>query len=449
MKQKSNFNYFMALWIGELVSLVGNGLSSFALSIYVYQQTGEATHLSLLTLFSFLPSVLLTPIAGGLADRFNRRVLMLIGDSLSAVGLIFIYFHIQNGTSSFTIIVIGVTISSIFSSLLEPAYRATITEILTPDEFSKASGLVQLAGAAKFLFAPLLAGILLQFMSIEKILLIDISTFFVTVASILYVMRAKKTTEKKEQHEEPFLLSLKNGWDYMMKKQGIIALILAMTIVSFSMGFLQTLIKPLLLSSLNVAQVGTFESFAAVGMLVSSLAIGLTKRKWQLQQTLGKALLFSGLAISLLGVNFPIVFLGLAAFCFFSFLPFINMSADVLLRSNVDEAFQGRVWGITGLVSQFGFVISYAISGPLADYLFIPIFATNGILAPSLGKIFGVGNSRGIGFLFFITGILLSCTGVYFSKSSKINLLSKNADVIRDQAVEAEMNESFSESELS
>lgn len=165
-----------------------------------------------------MPSVLLTPIAGGLADRFNRR--MLIGDSLSAIGLIFIYFHIQNGTSNFLIIIIGVTISSMFSSLLEPSYRdrATITEILTPDEFSKASGLVQLAGTAKFLFAPMLAGLLLQFLSIEKILLIDIGTIFVTIGSILFVMRASKTVEKKEI-KEPFLLSLKTGWHYMVQKK--------------------------------------------------------------------------------------------------------------------------------------------------------------------------------------------------------------------------------------
>lgn len=217
------------------------------------------------------------------------------------------------------------------------------------------------------------------------------------------------------------------------------SLILAMTLVSFSMGFLQTLIKPLLLSTLNVAQVGTFESVAAVGMLISSLVIGMGKRKWRFQQTLGKSLFFSGVSMSLLGINFSTLFLGIAAFSFYSFLPFINMSADVLLRSNIDESFQGRVWGITGFVSQFGFVISYAISAPLADYVFIPMFMSNGIMATSLGEIFGVGGSRGIGFLFFITGLLLSSTGVFFSKSIKISVLSKAASKIRDEAdVEAE-----------
>ncbi len=445
MEKKGNFKYFIILWIGEFVSVIGSGISAFALAIFVYQKTGEATQLSLLTLFSFMPNVLLTPFAGSLADRYNRRILMLIGDSFSAIGILFIFFNLLNGNDDFLLILVGVTISSIFSSLLEPSYRATISEILSPEEFSQASGFVQMAGAAKFLLAPIIAGFLLKFMPIHQILLIDIGTFIVTVLTIIIVINAPiKNQVFKPLNEESVFKSLYKGWRYMRKQQGILTLIIAMTVVTFSIGFLQTLIKPMMLEKISVAGEGMFESICAVGMLVSSIIIGIINRNWKLQRTLGLSIVLFGIMMSMLGFNFPVIILGVFCFSFFSVLPFVNMSADILLRSNVSDDYQGRVWGITGLVSQLGFIISYAISGPLADYVFNPLLNENGLLAESLGPLFGVGPHRGIGLLFFITGILMSLVGLFFWKNRNISKLETVANSIKN--VENSSNKSLTSS---
>ena len=85
-----SFKKFLLLWSGELISAIGSGLTSFGLGIYVYQQTGRVSSTALITLLAFLPSLLLSPIAGVLADRYDRRLLMILGDSLSALGLIYI-----------------------------------------------------------------------------------------------------------------------------------------------------------------------------------------------------------------------------------------------------------------------------------------------------------------------------------------------------------------------
>ena len=132
-----SFKKFLLLWSGELISAIGSGLTSFGLGIYVYQQTGRVSSTALITLLAFSPSLLLSPIAGVLADRYDRRLLMILGDSLSALGLIYILICMINGEATLYPIAIGVTISSIFSSLLELAYKATVTDLLTKEEFLK------------------------------------------------------------------------------------------------------------------------------------------------------------------------------------------------------------------------------------------------------------------------------------------------------------------------
>ena len=223
MSKKGNFPKFLLLWAGELISSIGGGLTSFGLGVYVFQQTGSAGGMALVTLLGFLPNLLLSIPAGVLADRYDRRILMMLGDGLSAFGIIYILVCMLNGGAELWQICIGVTISSIFSSLLEPAYRATITDLLTKDQFSKASGLVSLAGSARYLISPLIAGILLNISDIKLLLIIDISTFVVMVIATAVVKKGIKT--KVEETKESFKQSLKAGWKANKTRKGVLELV--------------------------------------------------------------------------------------------------------------------------------------------------------------------------------------------------------------------------------
>ena len=147
MKQKSNYQKFLLLWAGELISAVGGGLTSFGLGVYVFAQTGSAANMALISLLAFLPGLLLSVPAGILADRCDRRLLMMLGDGCSGIGILFILLCMMRGDATLTEICVGVAISSVFSALLDPAYRATITDLLDEDEYSKAGGMVGLAGS--------------------------------------------------------------------------------------------------------------------------------------------------------------------------------------------------------------------------------------------------------------------------------------------------------------
>ena len=210
-KTTSNFPKFLLLWTGSLISSVGGGLTSFGLGVYVFQQTGSAAGMALVTLLAFLPTLLLSVPAGVLADRYDRRVLMMIGDGFSAFGILYILICMLRGQADLTQICVGVFVSAVFSSLLEPSYRATVTDLLTREEYSKASGLVSLAGSARYLISPVLAGILLTVSDIRLLLVIDICTFFVTVTSTAVVKRG--LVSKPAEERETFAESMRQGWE--------------------------------------------------------------------------------------------------------------------------------------------------------------------------------------------------------------------------------------------
>src|SRR5574344_1799310 len=128
--KNSNFKRFILLWMGQLISAIGGGLTSFGLGVYIFQKTGSAAGMALVTLLGFLPTLLLSVPAGVLADRYDRRVLMMLGDGCSALGIIYILICMMNGGASLLQICIGVFVSSVFSSLLEPSYRATVSDLL-------------------------------------------------------------------------------------------------------------------------------------------------------------------------------------------------------------------------------------------------------------------------------------------------------------------------------
>lgn len=412
---------FLMIWSGELISSIGSGMTAFALSVYVYQTTGSATYVSLITLLAYLPTVLLSPLGGVLADRYDRRLLMIIGDLFSGLGLAYVLWNIQTGSDSMLPICIGVTFNAVFVALLEPSFRATITELLTEEEYARASGMVQIAGNAKFLISPALAGILLAVADIRLILLIDIGTFLITVTTVAIVRKSVGKAVKTER--QSIGREMRLGFAEINKSKGIRILIILMSFVCFFVGILQTLTSPMVLAVSNAETVGFMESLCAVGMLLGSVFIGILGIKKNFSTVLCVAGILSGIFIALTGVNKSIFVTGAGIFLFFLALPFMNTSADVLIRKNIPNELQGRVWGIISLLSQTGTVLAYALSGVLADFVFEPLLSDNGVLSDSIGALIGTGTGRGIGFMLILSGICIIPAAFAIGRSRSIRSL--------------------------
>ena len=412
MSKKGNFPKFLLLWAGELISSIGGGLTSFGLGVYVFQQTGSAAGMALVTLLGFLPNLFLSVPAGVLADRYDRRVLMMLGDGLSAFGIIYILVCMMNGGAELWQICVGVTISSIFSSLLEPAYRATITDLLTKDQFSKASGLVSLAGSARYLISPLLAGILLNVSDIKLLLIIDISTFVVTVIATAVVKKGIKTN--LEETKDSFKESFKTGWNAIKKRRGVLELVVISSLITLFMGIFQILAEPMVLSFSDSMVLGITETVCASGMLVTGIFLGARGIKKNFTKVLSISLAISGIGIIGFGVVENIYIITAFGFLFFAALPFANNCLDYLVRTNIPDKLQGRVWGLISFISQLGYVAAYAVSGVVAD---------------GLGKAFDISVGRGAAIAVMVSGVILILVALPIMKNRKIKALEEGKEL--------------------
>ena len=414
---------FYKLWLGELISNIGSGMTAFALSVYVYEKTGSVSYISLITLLSFMPSIILSPIGGLLADRYDRRLLMITGDLFSGLGLIYILWNIQAGEKSIVPIFLGITFSSIFTSLLEPSYRATLTDILDEENYAKASGLIQAAGSAKYLISPVIAGMILSVADIRVILLLDILTF-ITTCLMIFLVRKSMNSEMQNYKKDSFK-GLLEGLFIIKENRGVYSLVIIMFFVCFFMGFIQILIRPMILALSSVKTAGMMESLCAAGLLIGSLWIGIAGIKKNYSKILAVACFFCGIFMSMTGVNKNLAIIGISTFLFFSTLPFMNSCADVLVRVSVPNELQGRVWGLISLITQMGTVAAYIISGIMADYVFEPMFNKNGILVKNIGMIIGTGKGRGIGFMLILSGIGMLIMAIVIWKNREIREVSE------------------------
>ena len=414
---------FYKLWLGELISNIGSGMTAFALSVYVYEKTGSVSYVSLITLLSFMPSIILSPIGGLLADRYDRRLLMIIGDLFSGLGLIYILWNIQAGEKSIVPIFVGITFSSIFTSLLEPSYRATLTDILEEENYAKANGLIQVAGSAKYLISPVIAGVILSVADIRVILLLDILTF-ITTCLMIFLVRKSMNSETQNYKKDSFK-GLLEGLFIIKENRGIYSLVIIMFFVCFFMGFIQILIRPMILALSSVKTAGIMESLCAAGLLIGSLWIGIAGIKKNYSKILAVACFFCGIFMSMTGVNENLAIIGISTFLFFSTLPFMNSCADVLVRVSIPNELQGRVWGLISLITQMGTVVAYIISGIMADCIFEPMFNKNGILVENIGIIIGTGKGRGIGFMLILSGIGMLIMAIIIWKNREIREVSE------------------------
>jgi MFS family permease len=408
------FRSFMLIWAAQLVARVGNGLTPFGLSVYVYQQTGLSTSVAVVTMAGFLPAMLLAPLGGVLADRVDRRLLMILGGAFSAIGLLALLLAFRSGAASVPVICACLAFSSVFTSVIDPAYRATATDLLAPGQYARAGGLTQLASASQFLVSPALAGLLMAYAGVTLVIAADVA--LMTVTTVWMVLIRRTITAAGPVAERGMWADLRAGAAFLARNRNVTVLVLLATLMTFCMGFVQTLFTPMLLDLSDERTLGVVRSVAAIGMVAASLAIGVLGTGHRHVGSIVAALAVGGVAVAAMGAAANVFLVGAFAFVFFMTLPPLNTSVEVLARSSIPNATQGKVWGLIGLVSQLGFLVAYAVSGVLADFVFNPLLVPGGALAGSVGTLIGTGPSRGIGLMLMVVGALLVVLAVVVSR---------------------------------
>jgi len=404
---------FFFFSFGELVSLIGSSLSGFALGVWVYTQTGSVTEFALISFCTTLPGVLLSPLAGALVDRMDRRWAMLISDSVAGVCTLILAILFFTNRLEVWHIYILTAISSTVGSLQWPAFSSSTTLMVPPEHLGRVNGVIQGGFAIAQIIAPTLAGFLVVTIGVPGVLVIDFTTFLISVTTLLIIRIPRPTLSAEAKvHQGSIFGEALYGLKYLVSRPALIALLIFFAASNFLLGTVGVLVTPLVLSFTTPDVLGMLFTVGGTGMLIGSLLMGIwggpAKR---IYGVLGFMFIYS-FFIMLAGLQPSVLILGVAAFCFYLCQPIVNGCAQTLFQSKVEPGVQGRVFAISGLVSGITGPLSAVIAGPLADYIFEPLLAVGGPLSGSIGQIIGVGKGRGIALLFITFGLLTMLTAL-------------------------------------
>ena len=255
-------------------------------------------------------------------------------------------------------------------------------------------------------------------------LIVDIFTFLIAIFTVFWVKRSDRQI-KTVAIKKNFFNDLYEGFSYLFRNKEIFVLMSLISVIAFFVGLLQSLLGPMILSFANSQVFGTCQTISTIGMLVSSLLVSTIGKFNKKITVLSISLALSGMFFFFLGISTNIIFITCFGFLFFFCLTFVNTSLDVLVRKNIENYIQGRLWSIISLVSQLGMAIAFGVAGYLADNVFNPLLKPNGLLAPSIGKMIGVGAGRGIGLIFMISGFFIIVFAVVIGKLSLFDKLEE------------------------
>ena len=417
---------FILIWFGQLISLLGSGLTGFALGVWVYQRTGSVTQFALISVFTQLPGIVISPLAGALIDRWDRRWAMILSDSGAGISTLAVALLLVNGNLEIWHIYIATAVSSTFSAFQWPAYTATTTFLIPKKHLGRASGMIQLSEALARLVSPMLAGILLEIIALQGIIFIDFATFLFALVTLLNVTFIQTKALSKDKSQAGTLIQEAiYGWTYIIERPGLLSLLIFFAASNFLVGIVQILITPLVLSFSSASVLGTIMSIGGTGMLVGSLVMSSWGGPKKLINAVLGFTILGGMCLSATGVRTSIPLIATAAFTFFFCLPIINGCSQAIWQKKVASEVQGRVFAFRRMVAWSSFPIAYLVAGPLAERVFEPLMVFDGMLANSAGRIIGVGSGRGIGLMFVLMGLMTIIVTVIAYCYPRLRLVEK------------------------
>ncbi|HLE38968.1 MAG TPA: MFS transporter [Acidimicrobiia bacterium] len=402
---------FFTVWGGQLVSILGSTMSAFGLQLWVYAETGSVTNLALVALAFALPAVLISPFAGALVDRWDRRKVMLASDAVAGVATLCVAGLYATDSLHLWHIYVLVAVGSMGSAFQAPAWLASIPLLVPKPHLGRANGLVQLNDGLSLVMAPALAGVVLVASGLGAILLIDVATFLFAVGT-LAVVRFPRPEGHAATSTGSMLGDAAAGWRYVRERGGLFGLLWVYAGVNFSLSFGNVLFIPLVVAFASESAAGGVLSAAGFGAVAGSVAVSAWGGPKKRVRGTMIAIVGAGLGVALAGVRPSLVLVAASAFALMAMVPVANTSSQVLWQLKVPPAMQGRVFAIRRMISQAISPIAILASGPLADRVFEPLMAEGGALAGSVGSVIGVGPGRGVGLMFIVTGLLTALLGV-------------------------------------
>ena len=410
---------FIKIWIGQLVSTIGSYMTVFALIFWVWDITGSATSLALVTFFSQLPRLVVTPLAGIIVDRFPRKQLIIVGDVVAMLCTLLIGVLYWGGNLEIWHLYSIVVLYGCFGQIQTLAYSTSIALLVSKPDYARAESMIAAVNYSGAIFSPILSGSLYPLIGIRGIIMIDLVTFLIGF-SLLIGVKIRSPHDESKAAASPGTKAkigwadLTFGFRYISRQPGLIALVLAFSLFALPNDIGKALYNPMILarSGGDTQVLGMVTTAAGAGGVLGALFLS-----WQggfKCRIHGLLLGFTGTAICkiLLGFGQTTEVWIVAHFLATLLIPLYYSSSNSIWYAKVPPALQGRVLAADQMIGLAIGAIAPLIAGPLADTVFEPAMGPDGSLAPIFGPLFGTGPGTGIALLYTLTAVLMLGVGL-------------------------------------
>ncbi len=415
MKPKG-FRGYLVIWLGQTASVLGTSMTTFAMTIWAWDQVGRAAPLAYIVAAGFVTYLLLTPVAGVVVDRFDRKRVMFVTDLGAGLVSLGIYLLFAGGSLQVWHLYITTFIVGGLEAFHLPAYVTAAATLLPEEDYGRAAGMRSFSYSLANVAAPPFAGVLIGLIGIGGIILIDVATF--TVASLLL---ATVSVPRPEQTEAPpgfTLAQMFYGFGYIRRQPELVGLQATLTVTNFFAAFTEYAI----LSAMVLARtrgdelvLGTVQGAAAAGALaggaLASLWGGPKRRVRAILLSLAGGFLINNI---IFGLNRGVLGWSGAAFLGATLTPVLVSAFYGLWQAIIPPDLQGRVFAARDILVDLPVLIGALLAGPLADRVFEPALRPGGLLAGPLGGLFGNGPGAGMAVMFVLfggVGVAISLAG--------------------------------------
>jgi MFS family permease len=395
---------FATVWSGQVLSQIGSAMTGFALSIFVYQASGSVTQLATVLLAANLPAIVLAPVAGVWVDRLDRRLVMILADSVAGLGALALLSLAWRSELTFWPVLLVAGLGSAAGSFQEPAYRASIVTLVPSERLGRANGMIEMGPGLGTLIAPAIAGALIVSVGVEAVLAIDVMTFVAAVAT-LAIVRFPRVVASEGAVQRSMRRQVLEGLDYLRDRRGLLGMLCIAAGVNFFLVFANVLWMPIFLGFADEATIGLVMTGIGLAMVAGSVGMSAWGGPERLVPAIVALLVAAGLLLSVSGLRPSLLIAGGAVMAFMFLIPFVNGISQTLWQRKVEPSIQGRVFSTRRMIASIASPLAYVAAGPLADGVFEPLLAPDGALSGSLGEFVGVGAGRGSALLVVLAGL--------------------------------------------
>ena len=412
---------FLLLWVTQSFSGLGSAMTSYALVIWSYSQRGSALMTALLMVSSYAPYVLLSIFAGALSDKWNKKLTMLVCDSMAALTTVIMLLLLRNDALQIWHLYVINGINGLMNTVQQPASEVAVTRVLPKKYYQRVGGLKYFSSSLNSVMTPIIATAVLGMAGMEMVVAFDLFTFAAAFLVLAFKIRIPENNEQTEAREK-LLVSARKGIAYLKKEQGIFHLILFLAAINLVASIYDAAFPAMMLSRNGGSEkvLGLVNAVIGITTFSGSILASFMKAPKSRVRMICNCLLFS-----MSTENFLLAF-GRTPFvwCLGGFLgwiciPLMSTNLEAILRLHVPEEIQGRVYSVRNSLQFFTIPIGYFLGGFLVDQLFEPIMAVQGNES-LLVKMFGCGKGSGAAFLFFVIAFAGIGVCLYFRRDQKI-----------------------------